>query len=111
MLETLPSNEWTLEAAAHLLNRAAFGGTPQDIQLLYKMGHKAAVNMLLDPSDTNDTLSELTEELLDLSRKAESKQDKKRFIKTGMQKVKTSWLAGMRNHTFSAKEKLSLIHI
>jgi len=26
MLETLPSNEWTLEAAAHLLNRAAFGG-------------------------------------------------------------------------------------
>lgn len=108
MLETLPANEWTLEAAAHLLNRAAFGGTPRDIQMLYKMGHKAAIKKLLDPLDTNDTFSELTNELLDLKRKVESKQDKKRFAKTGMQKVKTSWLAGMHNHTFSAREKLVL---
>jgi uncharacterized protein (DUF1800 family) len=63
---------------------------------------------LLDPLDTNDEFSKLTKELLDLNREVKSKQDKKRFNKTGMEKANMSWLAWMHNHTFSAREKLVL---
>jgi uncharacterized protein (DUF1800 family) len=43
----LPESEWTLEAAAHLLNRAAFGGAPHHIQMLHRMGHEKAVDFIL----------------------------------------------------------------
>jgi hypothetical protein len=49
MLAPLPANEWTLQAAAHLLNRAAFGGSPEEIQRLHAMGHAAAVRSLRHP--------------------------------------------------------------
>ena len=54
MLAPLPANEWTLEAAAHLLNRAAFGGSPQEIQKLHAMGHAAAVRSLLHAGEDDD---------------------------------------------------------
>ena len=54
MLALLPSQEWTLEAAAHLLNRAAFGGSPEEIQRLYSMGHAAAVRRLLHAGEDED---------------------------------------------------------
>lgn len=54
MLEhKLPTNKWTLETAAHLLNRAAFGGSPLDIQQFFNMGHEGAVNCLLKPLETD----------------------------------------------------------
>ncbi|HEU5397254.1 MAG TPA: DUF1800 family protein, partial [Verrucomicrobiae bacterium] len=34
--------------AAHLLNRAGFGGSPAEIQKLADLGHDAAVSALLD---------------------------------------------------------------
>jgi uncharacterized protein (DUF1800 family) len=54
MLAPLPANEWTLQAAAHLLNRAAFGGSPQEIQKLHAMGHAAAVRSLLHAGEDDD---------------------------------------------------------
>ena len=54
MLTQLPVNEWTLEAAAHLLNRAAFGGSPEEIQKLHSMGHAAAVRRLLNAGEDED---------------------------------------------------------
>src|SRR5687768_2639002 len=38
---------WSREDAAHLLRRAAFGGTPQQIDRLHAMGRDAAVEYLL----------------------------------------------------------------
>lgn len=41
------SNDWTVQEAAHLLNRAGFGGSPQEIRKFYKRGCKDAVEWLL----------------------------------------------------------------
>lgn len=43
MLTPLPNSKWNEATAAHLLNRAAFGGTPAEIEALRKKGLAAAV--------------------------------------------------------------------
>jgi len=48
MLRALPSNQWNYTTAAHLLNRAGFGGPPAEIQKLVDMGLEKAVDHLLD---------------------------------------------------------------
>jgi uncharacterized protein (DUF1800 family) len=48
MLEPLPANEWNATTAAHLINRAGFGGNPQDIENLRQMGLDAAVSWFVD---------------------------------------------------------------
>jgi uncharacterized protein (DUF1800 family) len=56
MLTPLPSAQWNEATAAHLLNRAAFGGSPQDVEDLRLMGPDRAVSWLVDyeriPDDT-----------------------------------------------------------
>lgn len=49
----LPQAEksWTLFEAAHLLNRAGFGGSPADIKALHTLGREAAVDSLLNPAE------------------------------------------------------------
>jgi len=47
-LTPIGATDWTYERARHLLDRAGFGGTPQDIARLYKMGPFAAVASLVD---------------------------------------------------------------
>lgn len=48
MLKPLSSSNWNYEMAAHLLNRAGFGGTPLDIQQLADMTMPEAVSHLID---------------------------------------------------------------
>lgn len=48
MLEPLPASQWNQAAAAHLLNRAGFGGSPQDVENLHKMGLNRAVSWFVD---------------------------------------------------------------
>src|SRR6185295_309452 len=45
---SMTSFQWTRDAAAHLLRRAAFGGTPAEIDALYAMGPDGAVSHLVD---------------------------------------------------------------
>jgi uncharacterized protein (DUF1800 family) len=56
MLAPLPAAQWNEATAAHLLNRAGFGGSPQDIHNLRLMGPDRAVSWLIDyeriPDDT-----------------------------------------------------------
>jgi uncharacterized protein (DUF1800 family) len=56
MFATLPAAQWNEATAAHLLNRAGFGGSPTDIENLHKMGLDRAVSWLVDyeriPDDT-----------------------------------------------------------
>lgn len=51
MLTPLPANDWDLAKAAHLLNRAGFGGTPAEIEALHQAGFETAVHRLLDAPD------------------------------------------------------------
>ncbi len=55
VLTPLPAARWNEKTAAHLLNRAGFGGTPADIEKLRNKGLYASVRDLidLDPSAAN----------------------------------------------------------
>jgi uncharacterized protein (DUF1800 family) len=48
MLKPLSKEGWNYETAAHLLNRAGFGGPPEEITRLTDLGHEAALSSLLD---------------------------------------------------------------
>jgi uncharacterized protein (DUF1800 family) len=48
MLNALSGAKWNFQTAAHLLNRAGFGGTPADITKLQKLGLDAAVESLVN---------------------------------------------------------------
>lgn len=47
-LRPLPKDAWDVSAAAHLLARAGFSGTPSDVQKLSTMSLDEAVNALVD---------------------------------------------------------------
>ena len=51
MFTPLSARQWNYETAAHLLNRAGFGGTPAEIEAAYAKGPEAAVRDLVDVSD------------------------------------------------------------
>src|SRR3954471_11687030 len=55
MLNALSATKWNFQTAAHLLNRAGFGGTPSDIEKLQKLGIDAAVESLVDYEKTLDS--------------------------------------------------------
>lgn len=50
MLPQAP-DQWTIFEAAHLLNRAGFGGNPDEIKTLHALGRSKAVDFLLNPSE------------------------------------------------------------
>src|SRR5512139_562060 len=54
MLTPLKPSAWSFEAAAHLLNRAGFGGTPAEIEALRRRGPEAAVESLLEFASVPD---------------------------------------------------------
>ena len=47
-LSAISSSDWSYDRAAHLLERAGFGGTPEEIEKLAKMSPQEAVNFLVD---------------------------------------------------------------
>lgn len=47
-------NTWSLNEAAHLLNRAGFGGSPEAITDLHGLGRRRAVDSLLSAADVAD---------------------------------------------------------
>ena len=57
MLTPLADQDWNFTTAAHLLNRAGFGGTPAEIQKLADLGREAAVASLLDYEKIPDLTS------------------------------------------------------
>lgn len=50
----LPPDNFTRKLAAHLLRRAAFGGTPAEIDRLHGLGLEAAVGELVDYTPSSD---------------------------------------------------------
>jgi len=54
VFESLQSRDWNSETAAHLLNRAGFGGTPDDVEAARKQGLTATVHRLVDGAATEN---------------------------------------------------------
>jgi len=50
-------NSWTIFEAAHLLNRAGFGGDPDDIKRLHALGREKAVDSLVSPAEPIDAFA------------------------------------------------------
>ena len=55
-LEPLPPSEWNRDRAAHLLERAGFGGTPTELAQLAAMSPRQAVRALVYYRTTNNSL-------------------------------------------------------
>src|SRR3989304_2018451 len=53
------STPWDYAKAAHLLSRAGFGGTPEEIQRLVSLGFDAATDELLNYERTPDVPAEV----------------------------------------------------
>lgn len=47
-LDAIDADAWTADKAAHLLRRAAFGGTPTEVERFVELGLDAAVDYLVD---------------------------------------------------------------
>lgn len=47
------SNDWTKYEAAHLLNRAGFGGSPEQVESFHQRGRHGAVDWLLEAQESN----------------------------------------------------------
>src|SRR5882724_5319589 len=58
MLRPLPSGSWNFTAAAHLLNRAGFGGPPEEIEKLVTLGPDKAVAWFVDYEKITDDTSD-----------------------------------------------------
>ena len=54
MLRPLANQRWSFTTAAHLLNRAGFGGPPAEIERLADLGPERAVSSLVDYESTPD---------------------------------------------------------
>ena len=58
-LAPIPAAEWNYERAAHLLERAGFGGTPEDVARLAVLSPEDAVSFLIDWEQvSNDQLQD-----------------------------------------------------
>ena len=122
MLRPLNAAKWDFNTAAHLLNRAGFGGTPSEISRLVEMGQPAAVSWLVDyeriPDSTRDpswakpdparqqrliALRKAPEEQRKMLQKAEQQLQRER-----MSELRGWWLQRMASGPRPLQEKLTL---
>ena len=120
MLTPLPDSEWTPQAAAHLLNRAAFGGTPEEIEKLHALGHRGAVESLLGAGEDLDLfpapemepvsarMRALKKEKLSAEELEERKKRDRDLTKQQSEALRQWWLRRMRETPNPAREKATL---
>src|SRR5262245_38295617 len=63
-LAPIAAADWTAERAAHLLERAGFGGTPQDVARLAALSPRAAVDSLIDYERLTNDLKPFDESVI-----------------------------------------------
>jgi uncharacterized protein (DUF1800 family) len=122
MLQPLPDAQWDYARAAHLLNRAGFGGPPRDIERLVSVGPTRAVRQLVDYDSIPDpqrnpawakpdpTRSERFREMRDASeeerrklRQMEQRTQRRRFAE-----LQGWWLQRMITTSRPLQEKMTL---
>ncbi len=120
MLQPLDKTGWTPAAAAHLLNRAAFGGTPEEISSLHARGLEGAVKSLLEAGEEMDLfpapdLQPMSARMRAIKReglsRAEFEQSKKKerdLARRQGVELRQWWLERMRETPHPAREKATL---
>ncbi len=122
MLKPLDSAQWNLSTAAHLINRAGFGGTPAEITRLVSLGPAQAVSSLLDfekiPDPAVDPVWAMPdpEHVHKLAALRQASEDQKRQLQKEEQKLQRErmlelrgwWLQRMANGPRPLQEKMTL---
>jgi len=123
MLEPLPASEWNRTTAAHLLRRAGFGGTGDEVNALTQLTSEQAVDQLVDwekiPDDTKEpewavpghgALVKDRSELRKMSeeKRKEIQQQMQRMQRQNIQNLRERWLDRMLNTTRPLQEKMTL---
>lgn len=122
MLRPLPGKRWNSATAAHLLNRAGFGGTPAEIESLAALGLERAVEHLVnyestpDPTENPDWAKPDPEraERLRSARMAgpeerrKIQQEEQRTQRQRLLELKAWWLRRMAQGPRPLQEKLTL---
>jgi uncharacterized protein (DUF1800 family) len=122
MLDALPVPSWSIHHAAHLLNRAGFGGAPDEVRAFYAKGLDAAVKSLIEGREDSDAFSapawavprDLAEARreMDAAPSDEARQKMQREMRMefrgNMRDLREWWLGRMRNGTWPLREKMAL---
>ena len=120
MLEPISSAEWNYARAAHLLNRAGFGGTPAEIESMVQAGPEKAVDSLLrfEPPPAPHTEWAQPDEArfrrykeyreADAQKKQEIRRMEQRAERERMEELRYWWLQRMASGERPLQEKLTL---
>ncbi|HVS18769.1 MAG TPA: DUF1800 family protein [Planctomycetota bacterium] len=105
-LDPLPAERWDAAAAAHLLRRAGFGGTPAEVAELAGLTPAAAVDRLVDFPELD---SELEDELAAHgSELAVDSGTVQKDVRDGFAVLRARWLYRMTYTRHPLSEKLAL---
>lgn len=130
MLPPLPAARWNRACAAHLLQRAGFGGPPSQVEALAEIGLEAAVKLLVDgpptprpavapawakPQDLRERREQAIEMAAMVSDESNREQMQRRFAQDfrreqlGLTRdLAWWWLGEMRSTNDPLREKLTL---
>ena len=126
MLKPLSSSDWNFSTAAHLLNRAGFGGTPSEINQLAGLSQPRAVSSLIDYENIPDPVTnpdwahpdpERMQRYRDYINKKDTvtteerkqfQQEQARYIQQSMVELRGWWLRRMAYGPRPFQEKMTL---
>jgi uncharacterized protein (DUF1800 family) len=122
MLRQLPSTKWSFTTAAHLLNRAGFGGSPGEIEELVALGPARAVSRLVDYEKVHDGATdpawakpdpERAERFREarrasLEERRKLQQEEQRTQRERINEMRAWWLRRMASGTRPLQEKMAL---
>lgn len=122
MAQRLNPSQWTPACAAHLLNRAGFGGSPAEVQALHALGLDGAVQRLLEGAPDDDlfpppvlTLPGEIFDRIQTARRSASEDAKQELLKEGRREqhaqiraLRCWWLERMRYGLHPLREKMTL---
>jgi uncharacterized protein (DUF1800 family) len=122
MLAPINAAKWNYVAAAHLLNRAGFGGTPAEIKKLVAAGPAAAVSWLVDyerisdPTPDPDWAKPDPERMTRLTKQRQASEEQRRMMQRQEQQSQREritelrgwWLQRMVKGPRPLQEKMTL---
>lgn len=121
MLTPIDPKQWDIAKAAHLLNRAGFGGPPEQIAALHDLGMEKAVDQLLNGPDDSAQfpkpadiapvnyleVRKANQMLADPERKEKQKEMQKQE-RGEMLELVSWWINRMAETPYPAREKMTL---
>src|SRR5258706_14598532 len=111
-LSAAAANDWSRDDAAHLLRRAGFGGTPEQIDRIHAMGKVAAVEYLLNGPTSKPTTQPIFAKVdlpaFEFSKEPDDKKVAQMQKRQDIQRLRAWWLERMCRTDKPLEEKMTL---